>query len=211
MGQESILKEQGKKACYLLREDGPVIEVGENDTLIINKLVGEPSYFGIFGFSYYDNSKDKVQAHLIENTKISLKSIQDGSYPISRPLFFYVKNQHIGVIPGVEEYVKEFTSKRAAGKRGYLLDLGSAGFIAVLFGFMIYNLIQSQKEQSEDLEEIKQSIHKMESVLDSAMQINVKLIDRHNRGDEKREEFWREISDDLSFIKAKLTNGHGRH
>ena len=121
---ESILKEKGKKACYMLREDGPVIEVGENDTLIINKLVGEPSYFGIFGFSYYDNSKDKVQAHKIEGVEISLKAIQDGSYPISRPLFFYVKNQHIGVIPGIDEYVKEFTSKRAAGKRGYLLDLG---------------------------------------------------------------------------------------
>ena len=121
---ESILKEQGKKACYMLREDGPVIEVGENDTLIINKLVGEPEYFGIFGFSYYDNSKDKVQAHTIEGAKISLESIQDGSYPISRPLYFYVKNQHIGVIPGIEKYVKEFTSKKAAGKRGYLLDLG---------------------------------------------------------------------------------------
>ena len=121
---KEILKEKGKKACYLLREDGPVIEVGENDTLIINKLVGEPSYFGIFGFSYYDNSKDKVQAHKIEGIEISLKAIQDGSYPISRPLFFYVKNQHKGVIPGVEEYVKEFTSNRAAGKRGYLLDLG---------------------------------------------------------------------------------------
>ena len=121
---ENILKEQGKKACYLLREDGPVIEVGENDTLIINKLVGEPEYFGIFGFSYYDNSKDKVQAHTIESVKISLSSIQDGSYPISRPLYFYVKNQHIGVIPGIDEYVKEFTSKRASGKRGYLKDLG---------------------------------------------------------------------------------------
>ena len=121
---EEILKEKGKKACYMLREDGPVIEVGENDTLIINKLVGEPQYFGIFGFSYYDNSKDKVQAHKIEGIEISLKAIQDGSYPISRPLFFYVKNQHIGVIPGIDEYVKEFTSKRAAGKRGYLLDLG---------------------------------------------------------------------------------------
>ena len=121
---ESILKEQGKKACYMLREDGAVIEVGENDTLIINKLVGETTYFGIFGFSYYDNSKDKVQAHTIEGAKISLSSIQDGSYPISRPLYFYVKNQHIGVIPGIEEYVKEFTSKKAAGKRGYLLDLG---------------------------------------------------------------------------------------
>ena len=121
---ESILKEQGKKSCYLLREDGPVIEVGENDTLIINKLVGEPTYFGIFGFSYYDNSKDKVQAHTIKGVKISLSSIQDGSYPISRPLYFYVKNQHAGVIPGIEEYVKEFTSKRASGKRGYLKDLG---------------------------------------------------------------------------------------
>jgi phosphate transport system substrate-binding protein len=121
---EEILKEQGKKACYLLREDGPVIEVGENDTLIINKLVGEPTYFGIFGFSYYDNSKDKVQAHKIEGKEISLSSIQDGSYPISRPLYFYVKNQHIGIVPGIEEFVKEFTSKRASGKRGYLKDLG---------------------------------------------------------------------------------------
>lgn len=121
---EEILKEKGKKACYLLREDGAVIEVGENDTLIINKLVGEPTYFGIFGFSYYDNSKDKVQAHKIEGKEISLSSIQDGSYPISRPLYFYVKNQHIGIVPGVEEYVKEFTSKKAAGPRGYLLDLG---------------------------------------------------------------------------------------
>ena len=121
---EEILKEKGKKACYLLREDGAVIEVGENDTLIINKLVGEPTYFGIFGFSYYDNSRDKVQAHKIEGVEISLKAIQDGSYPISRPLYFYVKNQHIGVIPGVEEYVKEFTSKRASGPKGYLMDLG---------------------------------------------------------------------------------------
>lgn len=88
------------------------------------------------------------------------------------------------------------------------LQLGSAGFIAVLFGFMIWNLIQSQKEQSEDLEEIKQSIRKMESVIDSGMNINVKLIDRMNRSDEKREEFWRELSDDLAFLKGRI-NGHG--
>jgi CRISPR/Cas system CSM-associated protein Csm2 small subunit len=91
------------------------------------------------------------------------------------------------------------------------LQLGSAGFIAVLFGFMIYNLIQSQKEQSEDLESIKQSISKMETEISNSQNISIKLVDRMNRGDEKREEFWREISDDLSFIKAKLTNGFGRH
>ena len=88
------------------------------------------------------------------------------------------------------------------------LRLGSAGFIALLFGFMIFNLIQSQKEQSNDLEDIKQSIHKMESVLDNAMNINVKLIDRLNSSDKDREVFWRELSDDLAFIKGRI---NGRH
>ena len=118
------IKEVNKKDCNLLREDGAVIEVGENDTLIINKLVSDKKVFGIFGFSYYDNSKDKIQAHKIDNVEISLDGIQDGSYPISRPLFFYVKDQHRDVIPGLDKFIKEFTSKRAAGKRGYLLGLG---------------------------------------------------------------------------------------
>lgn len=89
------------------------------------------------------------------------------------------------------------------------LQLGSAGFIALLFGFMIYNLIQSQKEQSDDLEEIKQSIHKMESVLDQSMSVNIKLIDRTNKSDEKREEFWRQLSDDLAYLKGRI-NGNAK-
>jgi len=113
-----------KNKCELLREDGAAIEAGENDTLIINKLVGDKNYFGILGFSYYDSNKDKVRAVTINGKTISLKSIQDGSYPISRPLFFYVKNQHKGVIPGIDEYIKEFTSKRAIGKNGYLTNVG---------------------------------------------------------------------------------------
>ena len=113
-----------KKKCELLREDGAAIEAGENDTLIINKLVGEPDNFGILGYSYYESNKDKIRAVTVNGKTISLSSIQDGSYPISRPLFFYVKNQHIGVIPGIEQYVKEFTSKKATGKRGYLTDVG---------------------------------------------------------------------------------------
>tara|TARA_R100000655_G_scaffold107887_1_gene158938 strand:- start:1999 stop:2292 length:294 start_codon:yes stop_codon:yes gene_type:complete len=87
------------------------------------------------------------------------------------------------------------------------LQLGSAGFIALLFGFMIYNLIQSQKEQSNDLEEIKQSIRKMESVLDNNQNISVKLIDRINSSDKDREIFWRELSDDLAFIKGRINGG----
>jgi phosphate transport system substrate-binding protein len=118
------IKEANKKDCNTLREDGAVVEVGENDTLIIQKLQSEDEKFGIFGYSYYLSNKDKSIAHTIEGKKISLESIQDGSYPISRPLYFYVKKQHIGVIPGIAEYVKSFTAKKAIGPRGYLTDLG---------------------------------------------------------------------------------------
>ena len=118
------IKEANKKDCTLLREDGAAIEAGENDTLIINKIVAEPNNFGILGYSYYDANKDKVRAVTINGKSISKQSIQDGSYPISRPLYFYVKNQHKGVIPGIDEYIKEFTSKRAISNRGYLTDLG---------------------------------------------------------------------------------------
>ena len=117
-------KEINKKDCTYMREDGHVIEVGENDTLIVQKLQSEDEKFGIFGYSYYLNNKDKTIAHKIEGVEISLEGIQDGSYPISRPLFFYVKKQHVGVIPGIDKFIKDFTSKRAIGPRGYLTDLG---------------------------------------------------------------------------------------
>jgi phosphate transport system substrate-binding protein len=118
------IKEVNKKHCNLMREDGHVIEVGENDTLIVQKLQSEDEKFGIFGYSYYLNNKDKTIAHKIEGKEISLEGIQDGSYPISRPLYFYVKKQHVGVIPGIDKFIKDFTSKRAIGPRGYLTDLG---------------------------------------------------------------------------------------
>ena len=118
------VKEANKKDCTLLREDGAAIEAGENDTLIINKIVADPNNFGILGFSYYDANKDKLRAASINGKTISKETIQDGSYPISRPLYFYVKNQHRDVIPGIDEYIKEFTSKRAISNRGYLTDLG---------------------------------------------------------------------------------------
>jgi len=88
------------------------------------------------------------------------------------------------------------------------LQIGAAGFVFLLFAFTIYNLIQINKAQSEDLEEIKQSISKMESEISNSMQINIKLVDRINRSDEKREDFWRNLSDDLAFLKGRI-NGHG--
>ena len=113
-----------KKPEKLYREDGAAIEVGENDSLIIQKLVQDKDMFGFFGFSYFLAAKDKLQAASIDGGQPSLKSIQDYSYAVARPLFFYVKKAHVGVIPGLHEFVKEFTTKKAIGEGGYLAEIG---------------------------------------------------------------------------------------
>lgn len=118
------VKKADKKACLVLREDGVAIEAGENDTLIVQKLEANPEAFGIFGFSYLENNRDRIKAAAIEGVEISLDSIQDYSYPVSRPLYFYVKKAHIGIIPGLQEYLTEFTREDAIGEEGYLIDAG---------------------------------------------------------------------------------------
>ena len=90
----------------------------------MKKLEANPAAFGIFGFSYLENNSDKIQAATVEGIEISLDSIQDYSYPIARPLYFYVKKAHIGVIPGLQEYLAEFASDDAIGEEGYLIDTG---------------------------------------------------------------------------------------
>jgi len=115
---------KAKKACAKLREDGLAIEAGENDTLIVNKLSADPDMFGLFGYSYLIANKDKIKATAVNGVKPSLKGIQDYSYPIARPLFFYVKKAHIGVVPGIHEYLKEFTANKTMGPKGYLTDIG---------------------------------------------------------------------------------------
>ena len=124
---KAAYKAQGikpKKGCRKLREDGLAIEAGENDTLIVNKLASDPELFGLFGYSYLVANKDKIKATKIEGKLPSLASIQDYSYPIARPLFFYVKKAHVGVVPGIKEYLAEFTSKGTMGPKGYLTDIG---------------------------------------------------------------------------------------
>ena len=115
---------KAKKECAKMREDGYAVEAGENDTLIVQKLTSNPDAYGFFGYSYLVANKDKVKAASIEGVQPSLEGIQDYSYPIARPLFFYVKKAHIGVVPGIEEYLKEFTSKKSMGNRGYLAKIG---------------------------------------------------------------------------------------
>lgn len=117
-------KDTYKAVCHTLREDGAYVEAGENDNLIVNKLVANPNALGIFGFSFLDQNSDKVQGSLIEDKEPTFESIADQSYPVSRPLFIYVKKAHADVVPGVKRFLAEFTSERAWGEDGYLADKG---------------------------------------------------------------------------------------
>ena len=117
-------KKQAKAACGTIREDGAYIEAGENDNLIVNKLVSNLNALGIFGFSFLDENLDKIQGETIDGVPPTFENIASGKYPVSRPLFFYVKKAHVAVIPGMKEYIAEFTSEKAAGNEGYLADKG---------------------------------------------------------------------------------------
>jgi phosphate transport system substrate-binding protein len=111
-------------ACHTLREDGAYIEAGENDNLIVQKLEANPSQLGIFGYSFLEENMDKVQGASIDGVTPDFDAIASSDYPISRPLFFYVKKAHVDIIPGMREYLREFTSEDAMGEFGYLSDRG---------------------------------------------------------------------------------------
>lgn len=115
--------EERERKCQMLREDGKFIEAGENGNLIAEKLISNPGALGIFGFSFLDQNTGKIQGSIIEGKAPTFESIQNGSYPISRPLYFYIKLTK-PVIPGIREYVQEFLSEAAIGDEGYLVEQG---------------------------------------------------------------------------------------
>jgi len=117
-------KKDMKIACQTIREDGAFIEAGENDNLIVQKLEVNPDAVGIFGFSFLDQNSDRIQGSFVEGIEPTFEAIADGTYPVSRPLYFYIKKAHVGTIPGITEYVDEFTSDKAWGPDGYLADKG---------------------------------------------------------------------------------------
>ena len=113
-----------KAACQSIREDGVYVDAGENDNLIVQKLESNPAALGIFGYSFLDQNIDKLQGSTIQGVAPTFENIADGKYPIARSLFFYVKNAHVGVVPGIREFIAEFTSEAAIGEEGYLADKG---------------------------------------------------------------------------------------
>nr|VFK23245.1 MAG: phosphate ABC transporter substrate-binding protein, PhoT family [Candidatus Kentron sp. MB]VFK28392.1 MAG: phosphate ABC transporter substrate-binding protein, PhoT family [Candidatus Kentron sp. MB]VFK74230.1 MAG: phosphate ABC transporter substrate-binding protein, PhoT family [Candidatus Kentron sp. MB] len=113
-----------KVVAHAIREDGVFIEVGENDNLIVQKLDANPNAFGVFGYSFLEQNADKVQGARMDGVEPTFENISSGQYPVSRPLFFYVKKAHMKNIPGMEGYLAEFTSEKAWGPEGYLADKG---------------------------------------------------------------------------------------
>lgn len=123
------LKEAGdakalKAKCQSIREDGAYIEAGENDNLIVQKLGANPVAVGIFGYSFLEENGDKIQGAVVDGKEPTFENIASGAYPVSRPLQFYVKKAHVGTIPGIQEYLTEFTAEKAWGAEGYLASKG---------------------------------------------------------------------------------------
>jgi len=121
---KAALKAAGEKAkvCRAMRTDGAYIEAGEQDNLIVQKLQEDTGTYGIFGFSYLDQNSDVLEGAVVDGSTPTFDAIADGDYSISRSLYFYVKHAHVGVVPGVKEYMTEWT--KHWGEDGLLSDAG---------------------------------------------------------------------------------------
>ena len=117
-------KKKYKAICRAVREDGAFIEAGENDNLIVQKLVENENAFGVFGFSFLIENEDKIQGSTVNGMAPTMETIADKSYGVSRPLYFYVKLAHVDVIPGIREFLAEYTSDDSWGPGGYLEERG---------------------------------------------------------------------------------------
>ncbi|MGH6832274.1 MAG: substrate-binding domain-containing protein [Methyloceanibacter sp.] len=121
---KDAFKKLVEEKCTKMRQDGPFIEAGENDNLIVQRIEADPNAVGIFGYSFLYENLDKLQAVRVEGKEPTFENIADGSYDIARPMFFYIKNAHRNVIPGLTDFVVEYTSDEAMGPDGYLHERG---------------------------------------------------------------------------------------
>jgi phosphate transport system substrate-binding protein len=117
-------EDQFKAIAHAIREDGAYVEAGENDNLIVQKLVANPNAFGIFGYSFLEENTDTVRGETIDGVAPTFETISDGRYSVSRAIYFYVKKAHVGRVPGLKEFIAAFLSDAAMSEDGYLADKG---------------------------------------------------------------------------------------
>ncbi len=110
--------------CSRMRTDGPFIEAGENDNLIVQRLQTDSNALGIFGYSYVFENLDTLQGVSLNGVEPNFETVADRSYPVARPLYFYIKNAHRGVIPNMQEFIEEYMSEDALAPGGYLSERG---------------------------------------------------------------------------------------
>jgi phosphate transport system substrate-binding protein len=123
LGVEKLDDDQ-KKACHEIRTDGAAVDIDGDYTETLARLAANPTAIGVFGLSFYQNNKAILEVSTINGVEPSVDTISSGDYPVSRPLFFYVKNAHLEVIPGLKEYVEFFVSDEMAGPAGALANYG---------------------------------------------------------------------------------------
>ncbi len=117
--------EKSRKAhCAAMREDGAFIEAGEDDNLIVQKLLNSPETLGVFGYSFLESNAALIKANPIDGVMPTYEAIESGHYHIARSLFVYIKNAHIAHVPGLREFAVELASDAASGSDGYLLLKG---------------------------------------------------------------------------------------
>ena len=110
--------------CTALRTDGASVDIDGDYTETLSRIAANKIAVGVFGLSFYENNTDKLKVATVNGVVPSVETIAAGDYPVSRPLYFYVKKAHIGVIPGLKEYVEFFLSDDMAGNGGVLADYG---------------------------------------------------------------------------------------
>jgi phosphate transport system substrate-binding protein len=121
---QALDEDRRNDVCSRMRTDGPFIEAGENDNLIVQRLQQDANAVGIFGYSFLYENQDTLKPATINGIAPTVETIADGSYPVARPLFFYVKNAHRNVIPGLNDFVTEYVSEASIGPKGYLRERG---------------------------------------------------------------------------------------
>lgn len=134
-----------------VRSDGAYVDAGENDNLIVSKLEANPNAVGVFGFSFLDQNGDAIKGATVDGVEPTFEAIADGDYPVSRSLYFYIKNAHVGVVPGIAEFAAEFMSDAAVGEDGYLVDKGLIPMDEDMFETMVDTVINLVPMTGDDL------------------------------------------------------------
>lgn len=123
-GYGRLSEDEADDVCYAVRGDGRVVEIAGDYTETLARLNADKNFIGVFGLSFYESNRDRLQVASVAGVTPTAKTVESGEYPISRPLFFYIKDAHIGVIPGLQEYAQFFMSEGVSGVGSPLENAG---------------------------------------------------------------------------------------